>query len=254
MRPREWLALGVSLVAAAAGPLGCGYPQFSFTGAGGSGGSGGATASSHHSAGAGAGTPGCQLLDDTSCPAGQKCTVENPGTGALGCVTVDAPPLGRFDACTDDQSCPPGTWCNLFTSVCSPFCTTSSDCKPGSCVPATDGNGNPIPGVSICTAHCDPVLATPCGTGATCIDDPPEGDFDCAASGFVPVDGPCGQSSDCGRGLVCAGNTSTDGLCSYWCEPANSNAPDCYGTFCNALTDENGNPITYGGATYGYCG
>jgi hypothetical protein len=243
-RRLEGMALGVGLAVAAAG---CGYPQFSFTGAGGSGG-----ASSSHSGG-GAGAP-CQVLHDTAdCGASGRCTVVDTTTGALGCVTVSSSPQMQFDACTDDQMCAAGTWCNLLTLVCSPFCDSASGCGDGACIGAVDASDTPIPGITVCTAHCDPIQASPCGSGATCVYDPDDSQFDCAASAFVPVDMSCEQSSDCGRGLVCAGDAS-GGLCVPWCEPVNTQPDNCGGGYCDPLAGAGTSPITYDGTVYGYCG
>ena len=172
-------------------------------------------------------------------------------TGALGCVPLASPPLARFDACSDDKSCPAGTWCNLLTAVCSPFCTSSATCGEGACIPAVDGNDTPIPGVKVCTAHCDPVQATPCGTGATCTYDPNDGQFDCAMSGFAPEGMSCQQASDCGRGLGCAVDAANQGSCLAWCEPTDTFAGICGGLYCNSFS--NSSSITYDGTTYGYC-
>jgi len=242
MRRREWMALGASLAAAAAG---CGYPQFSFTGAGGG-------AASSTSGGAGA---ACSVLDDTSCGASSKCSVEDPGTGAVGCVAVDVKPVAAFDLCFDDAACPAGTWCNLLTSVCSPFCRSGAspgDCKAGTCIPATDGNGTNIPGIEVCTAHCDPVTASPCGAGASCDYDPVDG-FDCAAAGLSAEYGACVQSTDCGQDLVCVTDGSIGGTCMYWCAIGDTSPGACSKTNCMPLVDPNMNPITYDGATCGYC-
>lgn len=234
------MALGLSLVAAAAG---CGYPDFVFNGSGGGSGS----------SGSGAAGGGCQVLHDAAdCGPSGRCTIVDTGTGALGCVPLSSSPLPRFQACPSDQSCPAGTWCNLATSVCSPFCTTTSECGAGLCVAAVDANGDPIPDIGVCTAHCDPMTVSPCGSGATCVDSA-TGDFDCAASSFVSEGSDCEYANDCDPGMVCVGATSTDQKCRYWCEPGGEPSSTCTEGICEGVTDSNGNPITYNGETYGYC-
>jgi hypothetical protein len=197
----------------------------------------------------GSGSKTCQVLHDTQdCGAGARCTIVDENTGTLGCVPLASMPLGKYDACTADTSCPAGTWCDQRTLVCDPFCATGDGCGSGQCVGASSGTKS-IPGVNVCTAHCDPESASPCGTGSTCSYDDKVLDFDCFTAGAASVAGSCQSSLDCKKGLVCAVNAMQVGTCYPWCHAAGTFG-DCTGTFfCNEFTPA----FVYDGADYGYC-
>jgi hypothetical protein len=225
------------------------------------GSSAGVTSSSGTSSGSAAGTTSstgtggsstktCHVLHDAAdCGAGSRCTITDAQTGALGCVPIAAAPLGEYAGCSNDANCPAGTWCDRRTLVCAPFCASAAGCGNGHCVGASDGT-NTIPGISVCTAHCDPETASPCGAGATCAYAEPVLDFDCFSSGEVPVTGACQSSGDCAKGLVCgvSGTTGT-GSCLSWCHPAGSSGDCAAVEFCNEFSPA----FSYDGVDYGYC-
>ncbi len=229
-------------------------PATSSTGSGAgntSSGAGSSTATAGSTTGASTGTGGsgsqtCQVLHDAQdCGATGRCTIVDESTGKLGCKPLAGAPLGKYDACTDDTRCPAGTWCDQRTSACAPFCATSSSCGSGHCVAASNG-AESIPGVSVCTAHCDPETAIPCGSGATCAYDTTALDFDCFVSGGTPLNGSCQTSPDCAKGLVC-GISGTTGTCLQWCKQ-NGECPAI--DICDMFTPA----FIYNGADYGYCG
>jgi hypothetical protein len=244
--------VGFAALAALAGTQ-CGYPEFMFgsttsTG-GGAGGTGGIDPSTSTSSGAGGdgGPKPCRLLHDVEdCGAKMRCTIVDDNTGQTGCVNLAQVPLPAYSRCDDDKGCPQGTWCDQRTFACMPFCATANDCLPGFCVAARNASDLTIPGASVCTAHCDPVAATPCGVNATCTYDANVADFDCFLS-HNKVDGAaCSALNDCAKGLVCAGN-----LCSKWCHPAgNLNDPTCTSGICDMFSDI---LPKYNGDVYGYC-
>jgi hypothetical protein len=223
------------------------------TGTGGTGTGGGAvvtssavvsstSASSSTVSSSGAPAP-CRLVGHPAdCPAGQRCTVKDESSGATHCIALDPSPLGLYDACTDDKMCPAGAWCDHYTGVCKPMCSFSSDCPSTSCIAAKTMGGSTINGLSVCTAHCDPINVDPCGVGATCLYEKTEGDLDCVwSAGLLPGD-PCSFHNDCIGGYVCVGT------CELWCEPAimqTTCAPGDCTEFANLS-------VNFGGQPYGY--
>lgn len=282
------LSSGASVAAGA-----CGYPTFSFdstgagttgtvvTGASGSSGSSGgamgtggdpATTSVAATSGTGGGAPACTIvhaggkgtceyLPGKTCGCtdpGQKCSVPdaNQATGASECVIASTTPKKTWDACDDDSDCGPGVWCDHTLHVCKPICATTDQCPANAhCMPVpVDGTMTTIPGLKVCTAHCDPPSANPCGTGATCYYEDTTSEFDCLRSGNTVAGGSCKFANDCGKGLVCIG---TGGVltCERWCGPANN----VFSVGC-ALADSNkpycdkfGMMATYNGVVYGVC-
>jgi hypothetical protein len=253
------MGIAVILVATAR----CGYPDFQFTsGSGGggggsssnSGGGGENSSSSNHSSTTGMGTttstggaPACRVLHSaTDCGPKERCTIVDEETGATGCVPVASHPLQPYDACSGDNDCPTGTWCDGRTGVCMPFCQSAQDCGGNDCTAARNSGQNTVPGgVSVCVANCDPVIGDPCGQGATCTYDAQLGDMDCFVSLGRGFDDPCTTLSDCGVSYVCVGST-----CQPWCHPAGEPSDDCFGGDCGMFS--NLAPM-YDGEVYGFC-
>ncbi len=228
----------------------CGYPDFMFGSAatmgGSGGGGGGGTTSSTSGVSGDSGPKSCRLLHDTEdCGAGKRCTIDDMDKGTTRCADIAGSPLGPFDACVGDTRCPAGTWCDHRTSTCAPFCDSGSACGKGNCVPARSDVGKTVPGASVCTSHCDPISAIPCGKGATCTYSKNMGEFDCVLSLGYVEGAKCMYLDDCGKGLVCV---STG--CTKWCYPAGSTSdPGCQNG-CGTFTDLT--PV-FEGETYGFC-
>ena len=255
-----WVALGGALAAYGAA---CSYPDFQFTTSGsGSGGMGGASSASSMSSTTGTmvssgsdaptssstssgGVTPCKALHDTTdCQPGERCTVVDADQGTMGCIPLGPSPVSPGDACFDDTNCPAGTWCDGRTLVCSRFCNGASSCA-SKCVAAESLTAVGVPGVTVCTAHCDPVDAFSCGNDAACGYDSSAGDFDCFQSGGKLGGEACSAGADCAPTYVCAGS-----LCQTWCHPTEASSSDCFGGFCSSFS--NLAPM-YGGDTYGYC-
>lgn len=267
--PLKWIALGAALAAI---PAACKSPEFKYgtttdsstggqggslssgsSGTAGTAGSAGtgssSTSSSSSSSSSSASSSGmpamCRPLHDAEdCGAGKRCTVLNENNGDTHCVAVQAPTKQKYESCVDDKNCPAGTWCDWRNAVCAPFCDVASDCVgDGDCVGAVNGMSKKIPGITICTANCDPASLTSCGPGAACNYDNNLGSFDCFYSQKKGYAETC-EFADCGPTLVCA-----SGACEYWCHPIDSYSDDCFGDcghFSN-LTPK------YNGETYGFC-
>src|SRR5262249_17969088 len=83
-----------------------------------------------------------------------------------------------------------------------------------------------IPGLQICTANCDPITTSPCGSGVTCIFDSSTDiqGFDCIVSGLKKEGEVCAKSKDCDKGLVCVVGSPSN-TCQRWCTPVNTTFP-----------------------------
>jgi hypothetical protein len=156
--------------------------------------------------------------------------------------------------CDSDANCEKGTFCDHLGKVCKPMCVTPDDCGgPGRrCIPAVSTLPPPteIPGLQICTAHCDPETASPCGAGATCVR-VSTSDFDCTTSlGKIEGVG-CTFSDECTVGLLCIGTAAVK-TCEPWCHPADAgllNGCPWMKPYCNPFATA----VTYNGTPYGYC-
>lgn len=268
-----WLHRIVFGAALAAGAAACGYPTFQYGtstntgGTGGTGGSGGASTSSSAttsssssssssssttsstSSSTGGPTP-CTALDDVAdCGANMRCAVVDTDKGTLGCVPIGSPTKKPYEACLDDTLCPAGTFCDQRTYTCMKLCNGAASC-PGKCVAAEADGGVTVPGISVCTARCNPASTTSCGPNAVCAYDSTAIDFDCfARSGFLGTmdklpGETCMYLNNCPPSYVCAG------ACVKWCHPVDDFSSECGGGFCNAFS--NATPI-YMGNEYGYC-
>lgn len=209
--------------------------------------------------GGGKGT--CEYLPGKECGcsgAGQKCSVPDSkqASGASACVPVSTPPRSTWDACDTDSNCGPGVWCDHALHICKPICVTTDQCPANArCVPVlANDTTTAIPGLDVCTAHCDPTSAMPCGANTTCYYDATINEFDCLESGTAVAGASCNFANDCVKGLVCLGSNGT-ATCERWCGPADGNvsaacsAADSSKPFCVKF----GMMPTYNGVVYGVC-
>lgn len=245
MSPLRWIALGAVLVATSAA---CGFPTFSFSTSSGGASTGGASSISSSSSSTGGGVGGfgpkpCHALQDAvDCGANERCTVVDVNQGTLGCVPLAADVKAPRARCSNDDACPVGTFCDRRTAVCMPLCNGAASCA-GRCVPAETENKVTIPGVTVCTAHCNPTNPSACGLGAMCGYDPMALDFDCF---FFAGKGPgevCEFINDCPPTHVCVGT------CEKWCHPADAFGEECQG-YCSPFANAT---FIYDMVEYGYC-
>lgn len=278
----------ISLLAAAAILAGaCGYPTFSFEPAGttsttatGTGGTGGAAASTTGTGGdpamstvsaTSSGTGGeppctivhvgkmgtCEYLPNKECGcmnAGEKCAVEDQITGESSCIAVSMMAKPKWSGCQTDSDCARRTWCDHRNHVCKPICHTSDDCElKQQCIPVLqDMSTTEVPGLRVCTSHCDPTQPEPpCSLGLTCVYNSLVKDFECATSGGVPEASPCTSSASCNPGLICVG-VAPSYTCERWCSPAdglkNSGCPAA-APKCEAFNPN----VMYEGVSHGAC-
>jgi hypothetical protein len=169
----------------------------------------------------GAGPTSCSLWPESAaiCPASEKCTVVNESTGATACAPAGSVPA--WARCVADADCQARLWCDHGTGVCKPLCPTMVHCPAGgNCLAAAASGGGPIPGLQICTSHCDPRNANSCNqtNGTTNCLYGYEG-FDCFASGTSLYPSSCSSFLDCGPPHTCWGS-----ICRPWCSVQ---AADC---------------------------
>ena len=265
MRPTSAMVLGGLALAGVAAA--CGYPEFEFrdkggggsgastsTSTGGSGGAGTGTASGTGTATGGTGGSGnaggtepgtCAMWPEGAdgCPEGQKCSVVSETIGRTECVTAGPqPPTAR---CNVDADCVDRTWCDHATGVCKWVCQSGDNCPVGgTCANAQAAGSGTIPGLQVCTAYCDPRVATSCNqsNGTTnCLYG--SSGFDCFWSGNKAYPNTCGGFTECGPPQTCY-----LGFCRPWCDDAGHACPVVPGN-CYAYPQ----PIHYGTAEMGYC-
>ena len=210
--------------------------------------SGGAPAGGGGSGGSGGGAgPVCPLGTPSGCSASQKCSVADPTTGQIGCVTAGSRP--DWSKCMQDADCGVGSYCEGFTGVCKPICDGADSClthAEAQCVQALAADGQPVVGLTVCTAHCNPLQLVPCdGThgAVTCGYRAAVGALDCFASLNVQVGDDCSADSDCAPGLACTGE------CREWCKPPGWN------NGCGVIEDceARNPPVFYEGNEHGVC-
>jgi hypothetical protein len=226
----------------------CGYPDFTFVAPPSA--DGGGSCNIIHDGG---GT--CEYLPGAACGCeGQdKCSVVDEATGRSQCTR--AGPLVQFNKCGSDNDCAAGTWCDKVSSVCAKICQNIDDCdNGGQCIRAIMSMGAPIPGLKICTSHCEPISAAPCGENVSCVYRRDVTEFDCLGSEKVKEGVGCEFASDCDKGLVCATPSPMNPFnCARWCKPVGTSAPDnnCpfNANFCLAF----GVLAEYEGTEYGIC-
>jgi hypothetical protein len=198
-------------------------------------GSGGAAAAS----GGMGGAPACDLYNPGSCGRGQKCAVVDVALGApagLGCV--EAGPRAAWTRCLANEECAEGLWCEDYTAVCKPICANGNQCGTGAqCVEARRGDVPepvPIPGLRVCTSHCDPSNGMPCDDAqglTTCYYDTDLVEFDCASSQGLSSGAVCDHPIHaCDRGLICVFDEAFgDSFCYEWCTPPDQTQATCTG-------------------------
>ena len=270
------LGASLLLLAAAAGlTLGaCGYPKFSFDPAGigtssGAGGAGGSTAgtggdaatssvavtsaaAASSSSGNGCVTTGLSTCTaKCGCLVEEKCAVTDENAGTMTCIA--AGPVVDWAKCNANEDCGASSFCDHTLKVCKPLCNGAGKCPPNAqCIAAQQSDGKTdIVGLKVCTAHCDPIKATPCGQNLTCFYDFDTVEFDCAAGPNSNEGIPCKLAIDCAKGLVCAGSTGNY-TCSQWCTPIGSTknaACPAVRPYCRSLATN----VTYEGTDYGIC-
>ena len=151
------------------------------------------------------------------------------------------------DTCTEKTDCAAGYSC-LGSSAgrsCKQLCNVKEDCGGGLCaMEVTYGpNGDPVPGVKVCTIVCNPLDGTGCPSGWGCDILSLDGSSDsftwCAVAGSGGPGDACTNPWDCGVGFTCY-PPSGSGQCIKFCDPAG--APCLTGT-CSVVMPINGQNV-----------
>jgi hypothetical protein len=186
------------------------------------------------------------------CGAAAKCAVTDETVGTMTCIP--AGPVGPWGKCATNMDCDAATWCDHILNVCKPSCINNGQCPSSAqCIPATQKDGKTaVKNLTVCTAHCDPVTAAPCGTNTTCFYDSATVEFDCSTTLNLGENQSCWASNVCAIGLVCAGTSGAE-LCKQWCTPIDATFPNpaCPSgrPYCDGLAQM----VMYQGKSYGIC-
>jgi hypothetical protein len=172
----------------------------------------------------------CNLVAQTGCNIGQKCTLSV--TNTLICVSDGTQPQSSGCSSTMDD-CRAGAYCQAESATlhaCRQFCATNTDCTQSPVGPARNVSyclvDTSSPSVKTCTIACDPVANLGCPAGLACRwgQAAPAGvdEFtDCALPGTGDNLSTCTTTEQCKPGFVC---NAQDGKCHKVCLIS---SPDC---------------------------
>jgi hypothetical protein len=203
----------------------------------------------------------CDLLEQCGCGAPEVCDLAD-GTGATDCRAVAVPGMEESN-CSTDEECSGGYSC-FFSGTpargqCRRYCATDTHCGPGQClISVGNGEGQPIPGVTVCTKSCKPEAQT----GNSCPSNP---QFSCGLFTFMggwitdcrPA-GPGGDEADCTNAECAAGFMCVDILIDSMVDRTVCKRTCIVGDGSQCTGQENcaefpNNPPTVNGVQYGAC-
>lgn len=195
----------------------------------------------------------CTLVSpQTGCPADSACDLDGVD-GSTACRAVTSEGTSN-NHCTTATACAAGYTClgdaaNVNSTACHRFCDVDSNCTGAGArclLQIDDGTGNPVPGVTVCTNHCDPAAQSGCPSGQACYayEDGTKDYTDCTLPGTRAVGQTCSVVEDCQLGLMCISQGGTD-VCRRTCEVGTA----CTTGSCTGFTA----PIVIDGAEIGVC-
>jgi cysteine-rich repeat protein len=175
-------------------------------------------------------TVACELVSPQSgCEGTQACDIVTDD-GETGCRDVTGSGTSNSH-CATDTACSAGYTCVGDLAIpddteCMRFCNTDANCNgDGSrcLIELADGDGNPIPDVTLCTNHCEPLTQNGCPSGQGCIifDDGPDDFTDCEVMGNRLDGQSCTETEQCMEGSICVG-TIVGAECASMCEVGDS--------------------------------
>ncbi len=195
------------------------------------------------------GTPpmsSCDPLAQIGCPNGQGCFLSGPGDLAT-CAPSGGG--GLQATCGTSAECARGYQC--LQGFCAQICSTAGVPCPGATPYCQTGPGNASLGVCLTSAPpsaCDPVASTGCTSPDVC-QVTTDGQHTCGPAGNGVENQPCGQNSDCGRGLGCFYDPDGGWLCRPYCDTRTTGSCPQQTQVCQPLgPDWAGYCVTGGGA------
>lgn len=203
----------------------------------------------------------CDLVSNTGCELGEKCTfLDDPNDASDGytlCAADGDVPAGGACAFGTDgiDDCAGGSWCRH--GVCLSTCVPTPDSCPASdiCRVGPDVLGPTEFGV--CQPSCNPI-ASGCAANEGCYLSLTNGRSLCDRPADLQTTGPacegavgtqscdCDQLNGCAAGYGCVLNNAlmnaTGLTCAFYCDPTNSGGPTCAdgpgaGTDCRIIRD-----------------
>jgi hypothetical protein len=149
--------------------------------------------------------PLCDLVEQTGCRAGEKCTLVGGRGSKLACAADAARAEGeecRFDGDGIDD-CRAGLICPGDTYRCLEVCRGPADCPTGrGCHGVVPESSDPP--TRVCVPTCDLFAHPPdCPAQMGCYVMYPDGGGGCMSEGSTDVGGSCQRNSDCKSGLLC---------------------------------------------------
>jgi hypothetical protein len=227
--------------------------------------SGAATSSSSSTSSSGSSCPDtpCKLTSpQCGCAAGEACTVQSY---AVTCAAPGSDVVDQACGTTTADQCQAGAACvgaSATSGQCLEFCETDFDCSSGGICAITLADGpnstTSIPGVTLCSPHCNPIGGLGCPPGATCeLARESSGQTRwfgvCAPSASKTQGTACTQGAgDCALGYTCLDDGTGTDRCLKYCDA--DLLSGCSGaTSCYPLQDMSGLPIVLDGVTIGVC-
>jgi large repetitive protein len=200
-------------------------------------------------------TTACTLVNpQTGCAANQACDLVDDD-GNTGCRAVTTQGTSN-NHCELETECAAGYVCLGDPAVandtqCRRYCDVDSDCNgDGSrcLIQIGDANGDPIPGVDVCTNHCEPVTQAGCPSGQGCLpyEDGAQDFTDCTLVGTKLDGATCSVAEECRPGSLCVDDTATLSHCRRMCE-VGLTCPS--GGTCTGFVD----PVDLSGVEVGVC-
>jgi hypothetical protein len=171
----------------------------------------------------------CDPIANTGCASTRRCGLIS---GTPTCVAIGSAMLGA--SCASETACGIGLSCQA--GRCVQICYAGDDASCGTdrvCDEAYVEGDLPAPGISLCTALCDPLAATSCGAGHECALGVTTGDraFTYCTTAGTATDGvACNTQADCAPTFECGYGLGSG--CRALCDPT---APSCAAHSCRSV-------------------
>jgi hypothetical protein len=196
----------------------------------------------------------CTLVEQTGCPAGRACDLDDAhlDSGGTTCRRIDEDG-DETSLCDLAEECGAGFTCVADPAgggSCLAFCADDGDCDGpgGACeVELVDEDDQPIPGGTLCTQSCNPISSNGCPASWGCR---VQNDYtECRPDGPGRHFDPCAGDEDCDAGFGCVDAGGTP-VCLRNCRVGVLGVCSAIsGSTCRRYLD----PVVIGGVEYGAC-